>query len=219
MAKIGIRLADGKFYPILDEGDAVKKRLVLTTVKDDQSSVQIDVYRDSDEVRSERAYVGSLVIENIPARPKGEPDIRLDIGLDAEGNLTAYAKELASGEHQALSVSLKSLSEEEKYEIPDFDFQEDDASLMETDEFPDMNPFDENPEEVEPAETPVTRVKDTYSFDEEPVEPEPASLVERKRKRPVIVPILLALAATLLVLAIAFLVFRCTADRQPAPPV
>ena len=50
MAKIGIRLADGKFYPILEDGQPVKKRLVVTTVKDDQASVQIDVYRKAEEL-------------------------------------------------------------------------------------------------------------------------------------------------------------------------
>jgi molecular chaperone DnaK (HSP70) len=70
MAKIGIRLADGKFYPILEDGQPVKKRLVVTTVKDDQASVQIDVYRKAEEDVSESSYIGSLIIENIPPGAK-----------------------------------------------------------------------------------------------------------------------------------------------------
>ncbi|MBN2875389.1 MAG: Hsp70 family protein, partial [Spirochaetales bacterium] len=136
MAKIGIRLADGKFYPILEEGEAAKKRLIVTTVKDDQPSVQIDVYRASGGEVAD-AYVGSLIIENIPPRQSGEPDIRLDLGLDDEGNLSAYAQEEATGEHQALTVSLKSLAEEEKYEIPDFDFQDDASMDLSTDTLPE----------------------------------------------------------------------------------
>lgn len=221
MAQIGIRLADGRFYPILDEVDEVKKRLVLTTVKDGQTSVQIDVYRGAEDPLVERSYVGSLVIENIPARPKGEPDIRLDIGLDAEGNLSAYAKELVSGEHQALSVSLKSLSHEETYDIPDFDFQEDSAALSddfdipEDGEFaaPSDNPFEPEaePEGKAPA---LTFIDDGYAEKSEESE---EKATERRGSK--VLPWLLALAIIVVALAVAFLVFKCTADRQPAPPV
>ncbi|HPE36420.1 MAG TPA: Hsp70 family protein [Spirochaetales bacterium] len=259
MAQIGIRLADGQFYPILDEGEGGKKRLVVTTVKDEQTSVQIDVYKGTEDILEDRTYVGSLVIENIDARPKGEPDIRLDISLDDQDNLSAYAEDLASGEHQALTVSLKALTEEETYEIPDFDFQDGQSPALDTDEFPDMNPFDEveavpsgdvdlsldqeSPDEAFGADMDLDVpaqdepagdhfLADDYSLDED--EPGPgtsvsdsfaqdddADLAEDKparRKRSALVPILIALAATLLVLAVAFLVFKCTADRQPVPP-
>jgi hypothetical protein len=226
MAQIGIRLADGKFYPILDEGDAIKKRLVLTTVKDEQTSVQIDVYRGSKDILEERSYIGSLVIENIPARPKGEPDIRLDLGLDDDGNLSAYAKELVSGEHQALSVSLKDLSEEEKYEIPDFDFQEDESQSAGDfdlgdmggdaagEDFSEENPFAESETPVTGANT-LTRIEEDYRYDEA----EDEAKDEPKVKRSPLVPILLSVAALLLILALAFVIFRCSVDRQPAPPV
>ena len=42
---IGIKLADGTFYPILEEGVPAKKRMELTTVKDNQETVQVDLYR------------------------------------------------------------------------------------------------------------------------------------------------------------------------------
>lgn len=122
--QIGIKLADGKFYPILEDGTASRKRLVVTTVRDNQQSVQIDVYRGSGGTTAGADYIGSLVIEKISAAAKGIPDIRLDLGLDAAGMLDAYAEDMASGQHQSLEVSLQSLEEEEKYEIPDFAFEE-----------------------------------------------------------------------------------------------
>ena len=45
MKTIGIKLADGSFYPILEEGTAKTYQLDLTTVKDGQTKVQIDLYR------------------------------------------------------------------------------------------------------------------------------------------------------------------------------
>lgn len=135
---IGIKLANGQFYPILEDGIPARKRLVVTTVKDDQPSVQIDLYRGEATMAEASAYIGSLVIENIPPRPKGEPDIRLELALDGSGELTASAREEASGESQSLRVSLKALSEEEKYEIPDFEFAEESKESEATDKLPDF---------------------------------------------------------------------------------
>jgi LysM repeat protein len=220
MAKIGIRLADGKFYPILEDGEPVKKRLVVTTVKDDQASVQIDVYRKAEEDVSESSYIGSLIIENIPPGAKGSPDIRLDLGLDDEGNLNAYALEEATGEHQTLTVSLRALAEEEKYEIPDFDFQEDEAgpgTSYETTIITDNDsPFDFDIPESEdsgaiPAE-PSTSIP--FSFEEETPEDETQ---EKKKASPLLIG-LLAAVAVIILFGLAYMIFQVTADRAPAPP-
>ncbi len=122
---IGIKTADGKYYPVLEEGSGKKKRLVVTTVKDNQSKVQIDLYRGIGPKLEDAKYVGSLVIENIPPAPKGEPEIELYIGIDDEGNLNATAHDLVTDEKQTLSLSIDSLSEGETYDVPDFDIDED----------------------------------------------------------------------------------------------
>jgi len=206
MAKIGIRLADGKFYPVLEEGAAARKRLVVTTVKDDQPSVQIDVYRSTEATD---AYVGSLIVENIPPRPRGEPDIMLDLGLDDDGNLSALAREEATGEHQALAVSLKSLAEEEKYEIPDFDFQEDEDFDLSTDELPEANPFDTR------SEAPEGSSEEMPDFSE-PIA-DRAEAKERKRVPPLLTAAIAALG-TVAILVAAYFIYRATADRPTPPP-
>lgn len=225
MAKIGIRLADGKFYPILAEGAAAKKRLVVTTVKDEQPSVQIDVYRSTE---ASEDYIGSLVIENIPQRPSGEPDIELDLELDDDGNLSALAREAATGEHQALSVSLKSLAEEEKYEIPDFDFQEDEDFDLSTDDLPEITPFESTTDSTSATDTTIgaemsmdaeeTTFNDIPDFGEPSPPPELVKREEKKRASPVLIGILAALG-TVAILIIAFFIYRATMDKQPAPPV
>ncbi|OHD15701.1 MAG: hypothetical protein A2Y38_10675 [Spirochaetes bacterium GWB1_59_5] len=216
MAKIGIRLADGKFYPILAEGAAAKKRLVVTTVKDDQPSVQIDVYRSTE---ASEDYIGSLVIENIPPRPSGEPDIELDLALDDDGNLSALAREEVTGEHQALSVSLKSLAEEEKYEIPDFDFQEDEDFDLSTDNLPDITPFDstESAKTDEGMAAKKTSFDDIPDFGEASPPPELVHREEKKRASPILIGALAALG-TIIILVAAFFIYRATMDKQPTPP-
>jgi hypothetical protein len=121
---IGIKVANGEFYSIIEENSQVKKRLVLTTVHNNQQSVQIDLYRSSTGTMADAFYVGSLVLENIKKRSKGEPSIELIIVSDSDGNVTADAVDLdSSGERQTLNVSLKSMDEGNLgADIPDFEF-------------------------------------------------------------------------------------------------
>ena len=122
---IGLKIANGEFYSIVEENSQVKKRLILTTVHDKQRSVQIDLYRSYTRTMADALYIGSLVVENIKPRPKGEPSIELIISSTINGEITADAMDLdtsVKGEHHTLKVSLKSLDEDSReYEIPDFE--------------------------------------------------------------------------------------------------
>jgi hypothetical protein len=125
---IGIKIANGEFYSIIEENSTVKKRLILTTVHDKQHSVQIDLYKSFTKTMADALYIGSLVVENIKPKPKGEPSIELVISSNKNGDITADAIDLdtsSKGEHQVLNVSLKSLDEDNReYEIPDFELDQ-----------------------------------------------------------------------------------------------
>ena len=124
---IGIKIANGEFYSIVDENSPVKKRLVLTTVHDDQQSVQIDLYRSYTRTMADALYIGSLVVENIKPRLKGEPSIELVLSSSKNGDISADAVDMdpsGHGEHHSLNVSLKSLDEDNReYELPDFELE------------------------------------------------------------------------------------------------
>jgi nucleoid-associated protein YgaU len=129
--QIGIKLADGSFYPVLPEGERSRKKLVLTTVRDNQETVQIDLYRGEGQLAEEAEYIGTLMIENIHPAPTREPEVEVVLGLDEEGNLEATASDALSGESQSLSVSLASLSQGPA-EHPEFELEREGA---ERDEF------------------------------------------------------------------------------------
>jgi LysM repeat protein len=127
-SSIGIKIANGEFYSVLEEGSSNKKRLILTTVHDGQSSVQIDLYRSAALTMADAAYIGSLVVESIAPRPRGEPSIELVIGFDGGDELNAAALDLdasSGGERQQLTVSLQALDENRTYEVPDFELEPD----------------------------------------------------------------------------------------------
>ena len=123
-ASIGIKIANGEFYPILEEGTSIKKRLVLTTVHDGQESVQIDLYKSESRTMSDADYIGSLVIEHIAPKPKGEPSIEMTITSRGSEELIAEAVDLDmpdDSERRQLTVSLKALDQNDTYDIPDFE--------------------------------------------------------------------------------------------------
>ena len=127
LSHIGIKIANGEFYSIIEENSTGKKRLVLTTVHDKQQSVQIDLYKSQTSTMLDAVYIGSLVVEKIKPRPRGEPSIELILASDDSGKITADAVDLDTsikGEHHSLSVSLTSFEESAlDTDIPDFELE------------------------------------------------------------------------------------------------
>jgi len=126
-SNIGIKIANGEFYPIMEENSSIKKRIILTTVHDNQPSVQIDLYRSPASTMPDAQYIGSLVVENIKPKPKGEPSIEMVISSDPNGEIAAEAVDLdttSSGEHYMLNVSLKSMdASSHDAGVPDFELE------------------------------------------------------------------------------------------------
>jgi hypothetical protein len=125
---IGIKIANGDFYPIIEENSPVKKRLVLTTVHDRQSNVQIDLFRSISKSMLDAQYIGRLTVEKIRSRSKGDPSIEMVISVDRDGNIRAEAYDLdaSNGERHTLNVSLQEMdSLDQADSMPDFDFGND----------------------------------------------------------------------------------------------
>jgi nucleoid-associated protein YgaU len=206
---IGIKIADGSYYPVLEEDFTGSKRLTLTTVKDGQDRVQIDLYRGEGHTLGHAQYVGSLVIENIPPASQGEPEIELILGIDAAGELTAEASDRSTGESQVFTTGIRALAEGETYEEPEFEVEPEaaggeGATEAETEEGLDLEAGGR-----------------TETFDEVPLTGDtyPVSSADRRRvplhhrapgKRsasPALVALLVVLAVVLLA-AIGYLVWR-----------
>jgi Na+-transporting methylmalonyl-CoA/oxaloacetate decarboxylase gamma subunit len=89
--------------------------------------MQIDLYRSLMHTMADAQYIGSIVVENIKPRHKGDPSIELIISSNEQGELTADAADLdssAEAGHLHLAVSLKSLDiSSHEYDIPDFELE------------------------------------------------------------------------------------------------
>lgn len=124
MSHIGIKLANHKFFPILDENEVIEKDLELTTVRDNQESVQINLFKKTDD--SDPEYIGSLMIEDIAPQLKGDATITLKLKMDEDKNLSAEAVDINSGAKQSLELSLKNIDSDNLNNL-DFDFADNNA--------------------------------------------------------------------------------------------
>ena len=106
MKMIGIKLADGSFYPLLEEGVSAKKTLDLTTARDNQTAIVVDLYRSETNSMEGAEYAATLRIDNLVAHPNGEPDISFTVALDEENKLFAEINDSESGKHNTVTVSL-----------------------------------------------------------------------------------------------------------------
>lgn len=116
---IGIKIANGTFFPILSVDDKVKKRVILTPVSAGQTDVKIDIFRGDGEGMFNPVYVASLILNNIQENEESGCEIELLVGIDDENILNAEALDQVSGEKQLLSISLDAVDETDFFEIPD----------------------------------------------------------------------------------------------------
>lgn len=120
MKTIGIKLADGTFYPVLEEGTPKKRMLDLTTAKDNQTKVQIDLYRSETGSMDDAQYVDTLEVNKLVPHPNGEPELHLSLGLDENNNLTAEVVDPETGKKSETEVNLVSKTLAEKSNPSDF---------------------------------------------------------------------------------------------------
>ncbi len=121
---IGIKQADGSFFPILKDGEPANKTLELTTVRDGQTAVKINLYKQYEDT-SDLEYVDTLLIENLVPHLKEEPSFSLSINLDEDNVLTAEVLDPETGAKSDTEVSLVTLSEAQQGDSTDFALADD----------------------------------------------------------------------------------------------
>ena len=141
---IGIKLADGSFYPVMEEGKPFSKKLELTTVRDDQTTVHLDLYRSATGSMDDAEYVDTLVVENLVPHPKQEHSLNLNIKLDENNMLSAEIDDPETGAISNSKVSLVTLKKEDLAAEPDYSItpEENVENFDEIDEIIDENVID-----------------------------------------------------------------------------
>ena len=120
MKTIGIKLADGSFYPVLEDNSNQEKTLDLTTANNNQTTVMVDLYRSALCSMEDAEYVDTLQIDNLVEHPIGEPDITFTISIDENKQLSAKIVDKETGSQSKTSITLVSRTEEQRLSTDDY---------------------------------------------------------------------------------------------------
>jgi molecular chaperone DnaK len=113
---LGIATFGGHFARLIERNTTVpvRKQHTFTTTRDDQSAVKIRVLQGESETASENDLLGEFVLAGIRPAPKGEPAIEVSFDIDANGIVSASARDTGTGKEQSITVNATgTLSEEE----------------------------------------------------------------------------------------------------------
>ncbi len=113
---LGIETLGGVATKIIEKGTTipVKKSQVFSTAEDNQPAVSISVVQGEREFAKDNKSLGLFELSDIPAAPRGVPQIEVTFDIDANGILTVSSTDKGTGKSQSITISGSSgLSEEE----------------------------------------------------------------------------------------------------------
>jgi len=104
---LGIATFGGHFAKLIERNTTVpvRKSHIFTTTRDNQSAVKIRVLQGESESAIENDLLGELVLSGIRQAPKGEPEIDVTFDIDANGIVSASARDVETGKEQSITVS------------------------------------------------------------------------------------------------------------------
>ncbi|MGE4419831.1 MAG: molecular chaperone DnaK [Sulfurimonas sp.] len=113
---LGIETLGGVATKIIEKGTTipVKKSQIFSTAEDNQPAVSISVVQGEREFARDNKSLGLFELGDIPAAPRGVPQIEVTFDIDANGILTVSSTDKGTGKSQSITISGSSgLSEEE----------------------------------------------------------------------------------------------------------
>ncbi len=113
---LGIETLGGIATKLIERNTTIptRKSQIFSTAADGQTSVEIHVVQGERALAKDNFTLGKFQLTGIPPAPRGIPQIDVTFDIDSNGIIHVSAKDLGSGNQQAISIKGdKKLSEED----------------------------------------------------------------------------------------------------------
>ena len=113
---LGIETMGGVFTKLIDRNTTIptSKSQVFSTAADNQPAVDIHVLQGEREMAADNKTLGRFQLTDIPAAPRGVPQIQVTFDIDKNGIVNVSAKDLGTNKEQKITIKSSSgLSDEE----------------------------------------------------------------------------------------------------------
>ena len=113
---LGIETMGGVFTKLIDRNTTIptSKSQVFSTAADNQSAVDIHVLQGERPMAADNKTLGRFQLTDIPAAPRGVPQIEVKFDIDKNGIVNVSAKDLGTNKEQKITIKSSSgLSDEE----------------------------------------------------------------------------------------------------------
>ena len=113
---LGIETLGGVMTPMIEKNTTIptNKSQVYSTAEDNQTAVTVHVLQGERKKASDNKSLGQFNLTDIPAAPRGTPQIEVTFDIDANGIINVSAKDKSTNKEQSITIKGGSgLSEEE----------------------------------------------------------------------------------------------------------
>ncbi|GAA0181926.1 molecular chaperone DnaK [Clostridium sediminicola] len=104
---LGIETLGGVATPLIERNTTIpaRKSQIFSTAADSQTSVEIHIVQGERKMANGNKTLGRFILSDIPAAPRGVPQIEVTFDIDANGILNVSAQDKGTGKEAKITIT------------------------------------------------------------------------------------------------------------------